>query len=60
MTFSKRIDAVIETLRDIHDDAEDCGARAVYHKIQEALGPLESASYAGDQYLDGTLEYADN
>lgn len=46
---------VQEIMEEIIDWSTDGGYIAVQHKLEEAMGPIDSALLAAQQYRDGTL-----
>lgn len=59
--MANELDEIIERLTEIADNwAPEYGFRAVEHKLQEAIGPLQSASDAAVNYHMGLLEPRDD
>lgn len=51
-----RIGEAMDAVNDILDWAEEAGYPAIQHKLEETLGPLDSARWAAIQYDDGDLK----
>lgn len=48
-------EAIYERLEGLEEWADEMGYRAIQHKIQEAMRPVESVGAAAAQYRDGIL-----
>lgn len=53
--LSKEFETIYERLEGLEDWAASEGYRAIEHKIQEAMRPIESIAAAAAQYRDGVL-----
>ena len=58
-TIRQRLNAMHAELYDIAECAEDIGWLAVLHPLEAALGRIENATTAAEQYEGGQLEARD-
>ena len=55
VALAETLDKLVERIEDLYDYADGDGFRAVAHKLEEAIGPLNSARLAAHQYGTGEL-----